>query len=75
MVRMSDTFDSHVINGIFEGDYAERKANGWATSYNGEASNCFSSYGGEFNSLDNVTITQITGYNSGVGQNGSYGWG
>ena len=75
MVRMSDTFDSHVINGIFEGDYAERKANGWATGYNGEGSNCFFSGGGEYNSLDNITITQITGYNSGVGQTGTYGWG
>lgn len=75
MVRMTDTFDSHVINGTFEGDYAERKVNGWATSYNGEGSNCFTASGGEFNSLDNVTITQITGYNSGVNQNGSYGWG
>lgn len=75
MVRMTDTFDSHVINGIFEGDYAERKTNGWATGYNGEGSNCFTSSGGEFNSLDNITITQITGYNSGTGQNGSYGWG
>lgn len=75
MVRMTDTFDSHVINGTFEGDYAERKVNGWATSYNGEGSNCFTSSGGAFNSLNNITITQITGYNSGTGQNGSYGWG
>ena len=75
MVRMTDTFDSHVINGTFEGDYAERKVNGWATSYNGEASNCFISSGGNFNSLDNVTITQITGYNCCVGQNGTYGEG
>ncbi len=75
MVRMTDTFDSHVVNGTFEGDYAERKANGWATGYNGEASNCFISYGGEFNSLDNITITQVTGYNSNVSQEGSYGWG
>ena len=75
IVRMTDTFDSHVINGTFEGDYAERRVNGWATGYNGEASNCFTSGGGNFNSLDNVTITQITGYNCCVGQNGSYGWG
>lgn len=75
MVRMRDTFDSHVINGTFEGDYAERKANGWVTGYNGEGSNCFTASGGSFNSLDNVTITQITGYNSCVGQNGTYGWG
>ena len=75
MVRMTDTFDSHVINGTFEGDYAERKVNGWATGYNGEGSNCFTASGGAFNSLDNITITQITGYNSGTGQNGTYGWG
>ena len=75
MVRMLDTFDTHVINGVFEGDYAERKANGWATGYNGEGSNCFMSYGGEFNSLDNITITQVTGYNSSVNQDGSCGWG
>ena len=75
MIVMNDTFDSHIINGTFEGDYAERKANGWANGYNGEGSNCFTASGGAFNSLDNITITQITGYNSGAGQNGSYGWG
>ena len=75
MVRLIECFDTHVINGTFEGDYAERKANGWANGYNGEGSNCFSSYGGEFNSLDNVTITQITGYNSSVNQESSYGRG
>ena len=71
MVRMDDTFDSHIINGTFEGDYSERKANGWATGYNGEGSNCFTSRGGEYNSLDNITITQVTGYNSGVGLSNS----
>ena len=71
MIVMEDTFDSHVINGTFEGDYAERKANGWATRYNGEHSGCFMSKGGEYNSLDNITITQITGYNSGVGLSNS----
>ena len=71
MIVMEDTFDSHVINGTFEGDYAERRANGWATGYNGEHSGCFMSKGGEYNSLDNITITQITGYNSGVGLSNS----
>ena len=67
MIVMEETFDSHVVNGTFEGDYAERKANGWATGYNGEHNGCFISKGGEYNSLDNITITQVTGYNSGVG--------
>ena len=75
MVRMEDTFDSHVINGVFEGDYSERTVNGWLSKCNGEQSACFMSYGGEFNSLDNITITQVAGYNSSVNQNGSYGWG
>lgn len=66
MVIMDNTFDSHVINGIFEGDYAERQVNGWLRSYNGEHSGGFISKGGEYNSLDNITITQIAGYNSSV---------
>ena len=67
MVRMEETFDSHVINGTFEGDYAERTVNGWLSKCNGEGNNCFMSKGGEYNSLENVTITQVSGYNSGVG--------
>ena len=66
MVIMDNTFDSHVINGIFEGDYAERQVNSWLRSYNGEHSGGFISKGGEYNSLDNITITQIAGYNSSV---------
>ena len=71
MIVMNDTFDSHIINGTFEGDYVERKANGWANGYNGEHSGCFMSRGGEYNSLDNITITQVTGYNSSLGLSNS----
>ena len=73
MVRMENCIDSHVINGTFEGDYAERQANSWLSGSNGESSNCFMSFGGEYNSLDNITITQIAGYNSALNQNDSKG--
>lgn len=73
MVRMKGTFDSHIINGIFEGDYAERQENGWISGSNGEHSNCFYSYGAELCSLENITIKQITGYNICTGQDGNIG--
>lgn len=73
MVRMKECFDSHIINGVFEGDYFERKEKGWTSGYNGEASNCFMSYGGDYNSLENVEIKQVTGYNSSVNQSGNLG--
>ena len=75
IVRMKDTFDSHLINGIVEGDYAERKEKGWISGSNGEGSNGITISGGDYCSLDNITITQITGYNSGVGQSGNLGSG
>ena len=73
MVRMSNTFDSHVINGTFQGDFIERNENGWLSGGNGEHCNTFYSYGSEFCSLDNITIKNTTGYNVCVGQDGSYG--
>ena len=75
IVRMKDTFDSHLINGIVEGDYAERKEKGWISGSNGEGSNGITISGGDYCSLDNITITQITGYNSGMGQSGNLGSG
>lgn len=71
MVRMLNTVDSHLINGIIEGDYAERQANGWISGSNGEHSNAFYSYGAEFCSLENITIQQVTGYNVCAGQDGN----
>ena len=73
MIRMYNCFDSHIINGTFEGDYFERQQNGWISGSNGEGNNTFNSYGSYFSSLDNITIKQTTGYNVCSGQSGSLG--
>lgn len=63
MVKMNDCFDSHLINGTLEGDYFERQENGWISGGNGEHCNTLFIYGGSFNTVENVTIKQTTGYN------------
>lgn len=73
MVRMYNCFDSHIINGTFEGDYFERQENGWISGGNGEHNNTFNSFGSYFSSLDNITIKQTTGYNVCAGQTGNLG--
>ena len=75
MVTFTDCVDSHLINGTIEGDYFERQS---ATFYtdtetgktsngldhaNGEHCSCIAINGGRYNSIDNLTIKQITGYN------------
>lgn len=84
MVRMVDCFDSHLVNGTLEGDFFERrdeltwdlgdgKTENAISGGNGEHNNTFIAYGGEFCSLDNVTIKQTTGYNMTTIQNGNIG--
>lgn len=73
LVRMLGCFDSHLINGTLEGNYAERKAKGWAGGYNGEGDNCFLPSGSKFSSIENVIISNISGYNILSGQTGSKG--
>ena len=75
MVVFEDCIDSHMINGTMEGDYFERKELIWPelddegnTSNalgggNGEHCSCISMNGGKYNTLDNITIKQVTGYN------------
>lgn len=83
MVKMTGCHDSHLVNGTLEGDFFERRDNlVWKedssnaiSGGNGEHNNTFIAYGGEFCSLDNVTIKQTTGYNCGALCNGSKGWG
>ena len=80
MVRMTECHDSHLINGTLEGDFFERRdelvwsdgSNAIAEG-NGEHNNTFIAYGGEFCSLDNITIKQTTGYNCGTLYNGNKG--
>lgn len=70
MVRFKGCIDSHLINGILEGDFAERTENGWISGGNGEHNNTVYIYGGRYNSLENIKIYQTTGYNVCTGQNG-----
>lgn len=76
MVRMKNCHDSHLINGTIEGDYFERQEMTWEdgsnaiSGSNGEFNFGFEAQGGEFCSLENITIKQITGYNVGAIQGG-----
>ena len=63
MIRFQDCTDSHLINGILEGNYAERKEKGWANGYDGEGDGCIFINGGAYNTVENVTVQQIAGYN------------
>ena len=68
MVVMNDCVDSHLINGTLEGDWEERKASNFyqgsngLDNYNGEHAGCICIFGGKYNTVDNLTITNITGY-------------
>lgn len=64
VVKMSDTFDSHLINGCLEGDFFERKTTGWLADSNGEFNIIFDAKGTEYCSLEDITIKQVTGYNT-----------
>lgn len=75
IVSFYNCIDSHLINGTIEGDFAERKANGWLSSNNGEHNNTIYMYGGRYNSIENLIIKQTTGYNVCTGQAGNEkGW-
>ena len=82
MVRMKGCHDSHLINGTIEGDFFERRddliwedGSNAISGSNGEFNFGFEAQGGEFCSLENVTIKQITGYNVGAIQGGNKGSG
>lgn len=62
LVRMTNCYDSHLINGILEGDRAERKALGLETGYKGEAISTFQFLGGKYSSIENLKIKQTTGH-------------
>lgn len=78
MIDMNNCHDSHLINGTIEGDYAERllmdkDGENAITGDNGEFNNALTIRGGQYNSLENLTITQYTGYNICGGFSDSYG--
>lgn len=76
MVCFLRCYDSHLINGTIEGDFSERLSITWEdgtnaiSGGNGEGCNCIAIYGGKYNTTENITITQVTGYNYAVTQNG-----
>lgn len=66
-VEFNKCIDSHLINGTLEGDYAERLqmiVNGQdaAVYSNGEGNQSVYFWGGRYNSLENITFKQLTGY-------------
>ena len=79
IVRFVDCVDSHLMNGIVEGNYAERATMIWSdgsnaiVGSNGEHDNAILISGGEHCTLDNITITQVAGYNVCTGLSGDYG--
>ena len=66
MIELNNTFDSHVINGIIEGD---RVTHNYANSSNNSEWVNGISIGGEskYSSYENLTIKDITGYGAGNG--------
>lgn len=66
IVYMDNTYDSHLINGILEGDKNERDELGLNVSYNGEAINTIAIKGGKYSSIGNLTIKQTTGHTVGT---------
>ena len=62
LVRMNNCYDSHLINGILEGDRAERKSLGLETGYKGEPISTFQFLGGKYCSIENLKIKQTTGH-------------
>lgn len=62
IVNFYNSYDSHLINGILEGDRFERKALGFETGYNGEPINTVYFYGGKYSGINNLTIKATTGH-------------
>lgn len=66
MIELNNTFDSHVINGVIEGDYFSHD---YANSPNASEWVNGISIGGEakYSSFEDITLKNITGYGSGNG--------
>ena len=68
MVEIIDCIDTHLINGVLEGDYADRQSLIWTDgsnaidNMNGQHNNALNINGGRYNSVENIKLTQITGY-------------
>lgn len=100
MIIFENCIDSHLINGTIQGDYFDRKEINYNYNVgteenpkyedslvhgNGEHNGAITIYGGKYNTLDNLVIKEITGYNvmnekdkslgQGDGVNMCYHWG
>ena len=66
MMELNNTFDSHVVNGVIEGDYFSHD---YANSPNASEWVNGISIGGEakYSSFEDITLKNITGYGSGNG--------
>lgn len=74
LVRFNNCYDSHLINGILEGDRFERKSLGLERSYNGEPINTLMYYGGKYCSFENLKVKATTGHTTmGSGVNKALG--
>lgn len=63
MMIIQDRFDSHVTNGIFEGDYIERRDNDTLNGWDSEVINCFCiSQNSRYCSFNNIEFKWISGY-------------
>ena len=63
VLEIKDCFDSHVINGTIEGDYAERLSDGTTSNGGGEHSNIVWMTGNSrYCTVENCTVSQATGY-------------
>ena len=74
MVDVNDTFDSHVINGVIEGDYF---AHDYANSENNSEWVCgIAINGAKYSSFEDIVVKNITGYGSccgnGISRDGKY---
>ena len=70
MVQLESTYDSHLVNGVLEGDYFEHdyehspNDSEWPMGF-GISGNCL------YSSVENLTVRDITGYGGGNNCNGS----
>jgi hypothetical protein len=71
MLEFIDCYDSHVVNGTFEGDLKEHD---FSKSKESEWVNCMSiSQGSQYCSVEDVTIKDVTGYGTCTNHRHSYG--
>jgi hypothetical protein len=73
MIEMKNCIDSHIINGVIEGDFKERYEADTLHGWDSEGMNCFSFIGNcKFCTMENMQVNYITGYALSTGDGGGY---